>query len=359
MALGGIGPLLTDLRNQKVHTKVRELSTGRTIGGIPFTRGSLGHLLRNRFYVGEVSYKGEICAGEQPPILDRALFDAVQAKLAEQRNSEQVKRASSEALLIGKLFDDRGNRMSPSHARKGGRKYRYYIASPLIQGTPERLGAVTRVPAATLEDAVINAVRQHLGVEGTVSAGELIAQNVDRVTVGPAEIAISLRAAVDPAGQQEAPIRGPRGKQTTAATLRGKPAQVAARAPDVLHVPWARTAMKRHRAVIAPNNPSADRRPIRSDSRNKLLQSIARGRCWLAELQSGVHDAEAIARRENCSKRHVNMTLSLAFLSPELVQAATDRKLPRGIGVARLIDAPAEWSRQFDRLGLASSATST
>ena len=207
MELGGIGPLLTDLRKRKIHTKVRELSTGRTIGGIPFTRGSLGHLLRNRFYIGEVSYKGEICAGEQPPILDRALFDAVQAKLADQRNSEQVKRASSEALLIGKLFDDRGNRMSPSHARKGGRKYRYYIASPLIQGTPERLGAVTRVPAADLESAVVNAVRQHLGAEATVSAAKLIAEHVDRVTVGPDEIAVSLRVAVEPAGQQEEEAR--------------------------------------------------------------------------------------------------------------------------------------------------------
>ena len=83
--------------------------------------------------------------GEQPPILDRALFDAVQAKLADRRNSEQVKRESSEALLIGKLFDDRGNRMSPSHARKGGRKYRYYIAYPLLQGMPERLGTVRRM----------------------------------------------------------------------------------------------------------------------------------------------------------------------------------------------------------------------
>ena len=353
--LGGIGPLLTDLRKRKIHTKTRNLSNGRTVGGVPFTRGSLGHLLRNRFYIGEVSYKGEICAGEQPPILDRILFDAVQAKLADQRNSEQVKRGSSDALLIGKLFDDRGNRMSPSHARKGGRKYRYYIAYPLIQGTPERLGAVTRVPAANLEDAVINAVRQHLGVEGTVSAGELIAQNVDRVTVGPAEIVISLRAAVEPAGQhdEEGPTRGQRGKQTTAATLRGKPAEMATRAPVVLRVPWAKTAMKRHHAVIAPNDPSADRRPIRADSRNKLLQSIARGRRWLAELQSGTLDAEAIARRENCSKRHVNMTVSLAVLSPQLVQAVVDGALPRGVGVARLIDGPAEWSRQLQMLGLA------
>jgi site-specific DNA recombinase len=110
--------------------------------------------------------------------------------------------------------------------------------------------------------------------------------------------------------------------------------------------------MKRHRAVIAPNDPSADPRPIRSDSRNKLLQSIARARLWLAEIQSGTLDAEAIAHREGCSKRHVNMTISLAFLSPQLAQAAADGALPRGVGIARLIDAPAEWSRQFEMLGL-------
>src|SRR4051794_21962763 len=183
MALGGIGPLLTDLRSRQIHTKVRELSTGRTIGGIPFSRGSLGHLLRNRFYVGEVSYKGEICAGEQPSILDRTLFEAVQAKLVDQRNSEKVKRASTEALLIGKLFDDRGNRMSPSHARKGGRKYRYYIAAPLIQGTPERLGSVTRLSAVDLESAIVNAVRQRLDAEAALSVSELLAQHVDRVVV--------------------------------------------------------------------------------------------------------------------------------------------------------------------------------
>jgi len=357
MALGGIGPLLTDLRNRKLHTKVRELSTGRTIGGIPFTRGSLGHLLRNRFYIGEVSYKGDICSGEQPPILDRALFDAVQAKLADQCNSEQTKRASSEALLIGKVFDDRGNRMTPSHARKGGRKYRYYIASPLIQGTPERLGAVTRVPAADLEGKVVNAVRQHLGAETAISAAELIAEHVERVTIESGEIALRFRATVGPAVQPDggSPTRGQRGKRT-AAVLSRKLLQANARASDMLRVPWAKTAMKKHRAVLAPNDPSADRRPIRADSRNKLLQSIAQGRCWLAELQSGAIDAEAIARREGCSKRHVNMTVSLAFLSPELIQAAIDGKLPRGVGIARLIDAPAEWSRQFGMLGLVPAA---
>ena len=325
---------------------------------MPFTRGPWPSL-RNRFYIGEVNYKGEIRPESSRRSSTATVFEAVQAKLPTSAIQSRSPGKVLSALLIGRLFDDRGNRMSPSHARKGGRKYRYYISSPLIQGTPERLGAVTRVPAADIESKVLNAVRQHLGAETTISAAELIAEHVVRVTIEADEIAVRFRAAVDPAGQQEgeAPTRGQRGNRTAAVALRRKPPQATARASDMLRVPWAKTAMKRHRAVLTPNDPSADRRPIRADSRNKLLQSIARGRRWLAELQSGALDAEAIARREGCSKRHVNMTVSLAFLSPQLVHAAVDGTLPRGVGIARLIDAPAEWSRQFDGLGLARAST--
>ena len=122
LELGSIGQLLPDLRSRGIVTKIRPLSTRRTIGGIPFSRGPLAHLLRNRFYIGEVLYKGEICPGEQPPILDRGLFEAVQLKLAAQRTSRQSTRTKSGALLLGRIFDDRGNRMTPSHSRKQGMK---------------------------------------------------------------------------------------------------------------------------------------------------------------------------------------------------------------------------------------------
>jgi hypothetical protein len=90
-----------------------------------FTRGPLAYLLCNRFYIGEVPYKDEICLGEQAPILDRDLFEAVQRQLADQRNDHHSSRERSDDLLMGKIFDDCGNRMTPSHARESGRKYRY------------------------------------------------------------------------------------------------------------------------------------------------------------------------------------------------------------------------------------------
>src|SRR5262249_10341371 len=94
--VGSLHRLMAE-RARGIVTKVRSLKTGGTIGGIPFTRGPLAHLLRNRFYIGEVVFKGEVLPGEQPAILERELFDAVQAKLNEQRNNHTVARSESES----------------------------------------------------------------------------------------------------------------------------------------------------------------------------------------------------------------------------------------------------------------------
>ena len=93
--------------------------------------------------------------------------------------------------------------------------------------------------------------------------------------------------------------------------------------------------------------------PERPERRLRLVSAIARGRRWLDEIMSGsVAGAEQIASRERCSLRHINMTISLAFLAPKLVRAAVEGRLPRGINIERLRDAPAEWSKQFEALGL-------
>src|SRR5665811_1057432 len=122
LELGSLNLLMQDLRQRKILTKVRRLSSGRAVGGNPLTRGPLAHLLRNRFYIGEVAFKGEILPGEQPAILDRKLFESVQRKLDEQRTNHSTTRTNSESLLMGRIFDDRGNRMTPSQVRKRGKR---------------------------------------------------------------------------------------------------------------------------------------------------------------------------------------------------------------------------------------------
>ena len=121
----------------------------------------------------------------------------------------------------------------------------------------------------------------------------------------------------------------------------------------VLRVPWQKPSSKRRREIIVPKSASRqDAHPIRAETRAKLVASIAHGRRWLDEIVAGAVSVDQIAAREKCSIRQVSMTISLAFLAPTLVQAAVQGRLPRGIGVTRLRDAPAEWSRQYAMLGV-------
>src|ERR1700716_1531611 len=330
LRLGSLNLLMADLRKRGIVTKVRTLKTGQTVGGIPFTRGPLAYLLRNRFYVGKVVFKGETLAGEQPAIVDQDLFDAVQAKLNEQINNHRVSRTKSEALLLGRIYDDRGHKMTPSHVRKRGIKYRYYISSPLLQGQAEQAGTVSRIPADEIEALVVKCVRGHLNESTEIEDAVLIQNHVVRVEVQSDQLVIELANA-----------KGANPKRK--------------RSRNVIEVPGCKTPSTRRREVLVPEaGPPQDARPIRSENRAILVASIARGRRWLDELIADppAH-TESIAGREGCSVRKVNMTISLAFLAPDLVKAAIDGRLPHGMGVARLCDLPAEWSRQRQMLGLA------
>jgi DNA invertase Pin-like site-specific DNA recombinase len=347
LELGSLNLLTADLRDRGIATKVRSLSTGRTIGGIPFTRGPIAHLLRNRFYIGEVAYKDEVFAGAQSAILDRDLFDAVQAKLDDQLTNYTASRAKSEALLIGRIYDDRGNRMSPSHARKQGIRYRYYISAPLLQGQAGSAGSIPRVSAAEIEAVVLQAVRDHLKDSVRTDDRDLISTHLIRVEVHADHLAVELKGLTGTA---------PKGDRRPA-RHRSHDEQQDADGIDhaVLLVPWQKNPSKRRREIVPASASPRDLRPIRAETRATLVTSIARGRRWLDEIVTGkVTGVEQIAARDRCSVRQVNMTISLAFLAPDLVKAAVEGRLPRGIGIARLRDAPVEWSRQHAMLGLTS-----
>ena len=122
----------------------------------------------------------------------------------------------------------------------------------------------------------------------------------------------------------------------------------------MIEVPWRKTSPTRRREVLVPETGRPqDARPIRSENRALLIASIAQGRRWLNEIMTNpTVKAEIIAVREGCSARQVNMTISLAFLAPDLVKAAIDGRLPHGHGVTRMRDLPAEWPRQRQMLGL-------
>ncbi len=329
--LRSLPALQRDLRERGVLTRRRTLATGRTVGGIPFLVGALVSLLRNRTYLGEINHRGKSYPGEHDTIVEKDVFDAVQEILAANRRGHREHWRKSEALLIGKLFDDRGNRMTPSYAIKRGVRYRYYVSAALVQGNKAEAGSVRRVAAQDIEDRVVAALLE-IGIlnKVVVDPRETIQNAVERVTVSSSAISIALLADAN-----------------------------ANDSPEPIQLAWTPPNHRRRRSMTVPDGgqePTAppSRSRIRAEARARLLTATAVGRAWLDQLVQGdVPDLAAIAVRENRSERSVRMTLSLAFLAPDIVKAAIEGTLPRGHGLSTLTDLPMDWDEQRKVAGLA------
>ena len=148
--------LKEELDADGIVSKARLDRLGNAKGGVPIARGALYLMLQNRIYRGEIVHKENSYPGQHEPIVDEALWDEVQTALSENR-VERVTRSTAAApsLLAGLVYDDSGERMSPTHANKKGTRYRYYVSQSLIKrGRPQASEAACRVPAADLETLV-------------------------------------------------------------------------------------------------------------------------------------------------------------------------------------------------------------
>jgi hypothetical protein len=199
----------------------------------------------------------------------------------------------------------------------------------LLQGRAKQAGTVSRISADEIEALVVKSVRGHLNVSTEIEDAALVHTHVVRIEIQSDQLVIKLANA-------------------KGADRKRKHGRI------VIHVPWRKTLSTRHREILLPETAQPENaRPIRSENRALLVASIARGRRWLDELIADpTATTESIAKRESCTTRKINMTISLAFLAPDLVKAAIDGRLSHGMGVARLADLSAEWSRQRQMLGL-------
>jgi site-specific DNA recombinase len=145
--LGSVRLLKEELDRLGVRSKIRVSKDGVESGGQAFSRGALYTLLRNPIYVGEIRHKGVCHPGQHAPIVDRAMWDKV-AQLLRGHSTGYGPRSSStkSCVLIGKLFDESGEGLTPSHAVKGDRRYRYYVSRSLTKG-PRRSRGWRLAPA--------------------------------------------------------------------------------------------------------------------------------------------------------------------------------------------------------------------
>jgi site-specific DNA recombinase len=296
LVLQSFGKLVEDLDRKGIVTKRRNTKVKKFNGGIPFTYGPLAHFLKNRVYVGETGHKDKWFPGEHAGIIERKIFEQVQQLLASQPAERKARRTASEALLIGKLHDDRGNRMSPSFATKNGVRYRFYVSSALLRGRKADAGSVARVSAAEIEAAVLAAFAQMEAAPGAPTClGE-----IERVVITPARLVITTFANADDDDAQRE-----------------------------FAVEW---FMKTRDAAPEMENEQRGGAPNEA-----LVQSIVRAHAWIHSLRDGSYKSiESLADASQLHPKVVRHALRLAFLCPTITAAILEGSQPAGLSLSQI-----------------------
>ena len=324
LALGSVHQLVVELQTEGICSKARVTAKGRALGGQPLSRGALFHLLQNRVYVGQIVHKDACYPGQHPAIIDRQLFDQVQARLAENRRQRTTARRST-SPLSGRLFDVAGRRMTPTHSRGArGRTYRYYVSPGLQQGQPTDKGI--RVAASAIEGFVQSAARRLLP-----NATDPLSE-VSRIEICDRSVVLVLFA------RHAAAIRHGliEGELIELDRTNGNVARVS--------IPTPLGSRREPTKIRAAAASSARRDPV-------LIKALRAAHSMVTIGRDGAPVIEDVP-----GPRYQRRLVRLAFLSPRIQQAIFDGRQPANLRLEDLVrnTMPTSWSQQeqwLSRLG--------
>jgi hypothetical protein len=295
LELGSLPRLVEDLDAHQIQTKRRDTKFRKYQGGIRFTHGPLAYLLKNRVYTGQMHHGGNWYPGEHSSIVDPEMFNQVQAVLTANRIQRVARPTPGNALLMGKLFDDRGNVMGPSFSTKKGIRYRFYVSSALLRGRKVDVGSVGRVAAAPLETTVTNFIAKRF--ENHTDSRERLRELVDRTLVKVEVRKTCLRLSIKPNGASEDDI-------------------------ELIDIAWA--------AKLKAQAPQIQAAVVDPDP--QLLTAIVRAHAWVRQLEDGTYGSiEDLAQAQQTHPNYVRATIRAAFIAPsittDILQGRADKQV--------------------------------
>ena len=351
LALGNVRLLKVELDHRGIRSKARS-AKGRSFGACSFSRGALYKILSNAIYIGEIPHKDLRHTGQHEPIVDQALWAAVQSKLLAHKgrppgtgNIETLK------PLMGKLFDDSGRCLTPTSTHKRGRRHHYYVSPTHRDGTNAEKD--WRLPAPEIERVVTAAAVAILKDKAQ------IAETIQTLDMDPRDTSTIIRAANEICLRLESEVSA-RTQLTTIVErvdLQGDGFELKLKldsAGQVLHlskhVPM---RMKRRgvemRMVIEGSTTTTYADPA-------LVRAVSNAHRWFADIASGkARSISEIARREQIDKRQASRLLYLAFLSPRIVEAVLEgTKLLdfTATSASRVMELDPDWDQQHQAFGL-------
>ena len=361
LALPSVMRLAEELNRERYRTKTQNRASGPHRGGCIFRRGTLYHLLANRIYRGELKHKEDYFPGEHPAIVPLDLWNEVQEKrrIYAQGTSRRI-RVQQPSLLIGRIFDGEGRAMTPSHATKPGKRYRYYITRPdLVDGSPawrisapdaeklvcDRLsefladqsalcGFAGNAPAATIQRMLAKADL----MAATMRSGtahdrlDLLASMVERVALTDASIDLSISPAML-AHSLELPTDT-------------YPAQ-----PINLTLPIVRVRKGHQLRLVVPGPISPAPEPARRDPKLLALiaEAMAARRLVLANPDKSLN---ALASANGRCRTRLGRLVAISCLAPDIVTAIIEGKQPTSFTSRTLQNSimPICWDKQKQML---------
>ena len=364
LELGYVRLLKEELDRRGVVSKSHSSTDGVRQKGYSFSRGALYVVLSNPLYIGEVRHCGVRHPGQHQLIVDRELWDKVQQRLHEHAIRRQLRAVKVDpSSLAGKLFDSSGAGLTPSHARKGERRYRYYISRRLTIGPAHRVHDGWRLPAAEIERTVAAAAQQLLTDDPAIAtAVEEAGTAVNRIPsiletartwsgkLGScSEAAAALAALVHRVELSRDGLRLSLKVPMPAAAAGNDPPWA-----DAIVTRFIPLQLKRRGAELRLIVPDAHTPRPKVDL--ALLKAVGRARRWFDQLASGrATSLAAIASQEGISVRYVGRLIRLAFLAPPLVEMIAQGRQPAELTaemLTRRIILPLEWAPQKQVLSL-------
>ncbi|WP_414463635.1 recombinase family protein [Hyphomicrobium sp. DY-1] len=367
--LGSVRALGHELDRLGVVSKRREGAGGVLAGGNRFSRGALYTLLQNHLYRGEIAHQGNIYPGRHEPIIDAQLWQVVQEKLSGNRQARALGATADEpSLLAGLIVDGSGGRMTPTHAVKKGRRYRYYVSTSLITGARSDHTKGWRIPAGDIECLVFDRLRAFFAsasdVGEALSCFELDASRL-RLALSKAMQLTDGWAALPSVGIREL-VRSVVGnveihdekiivslkRKEMASVLLGDTFSLSTiKGPETfeLHIgAKLRRAGKGIRLVVGggvAETPDGQMAALMRDA-HATREALMTGRDITID---------AMAHRLGIKRDYLSMHMRLTYLAPDIVRAFISGRYPPELTPARLLslckDLPHDWQLQRAVLG--------
>ena len=357
--LGNVRLLKAELDQRGLRSKVRVANNGVQSGGHSFYRGALYTVLRNPIYIGQIRHKGFCHPGQHEAIVERDSWEQTQTLLsAHPVRATPGATKSAPSPLAAKLFDEHGEPLTPSHAVKGARRYRYYVSRQLIQGKADQAHRGWRLPAAEIEGIVAVAARQMLADEkailDAVQGAEIASSQIPEIMQSADAWSRRLESAAE------------RSSVLTTLVNRVELSSDGFRLALKLPTQLAQAGEALNNASIAVSRfvpmqikrRGVELRLVVNGDRSKahkadpaLLKAIARAHRWFDDLVTGrVASMAEIGTREGLPKNYVSWLIRLAFLAPDIVEAIIQGNHPPELTaqtlITRRIDLPLQWQAQ-------------